>query len=83
MPTAFASEPTELAQRQMTFITEFAKDGRNTCGTFSQWDQPADPARRLKQAIEAIQFEITVLTHPSEKSLKSLSHFSRRRLDHL
>ena len=61
LPTAFAPEPPELAQRQQTFITEFAKDGRNTYGTFSQWDQPADPARGLKQAIEAIQFEITVL----------------------
>jgi len=59
--TAFASEPPELAQRQQTFIAEFAKDGRNTYGTFSQWDQPADPARGLKQAIEAIKFEITVL----------------------
>ena len=59
--TAFAPEPPDLAQRQQTFITEFAKDGRNTYGTFSQWDQPADPARGLKQAIEAIKFEITVL----------------------
>ncbi len=59
--TSFAPEPPELAQRQQTFITEFAKDGRNTYGTFSQWDQPADPARGLKQAIEAIKFEITVL----------------------
>ena len=58
---ALAPEPPELAQRQQTFITEFAQDGRNTYGTFSQWDQPADPARGLKQAIEAIQFEITVL----------------------
>lgn len=56
-----SSEPPELAQRQQTFITEFAKDGWNTYGTFSQWDQPADPARGLKQAIEAIKFEITVL----------------------
>ena len=61
LPTAFAPEPPELAQRQQTFITEFAKDGRNTYGTFSQWDQPADSARGLKQAIEAIKFEITVL----------------------
>ena len=61
LPTAFDPEPPALAQRQQTFITEFAKDGRNTYGTFSQWDQPADPARGLKQAIEAIQFEITVL----------------------
>jgi hypothetical protein len=61
LPAAFAPEPPELAQRQQTFITEFAKDGQNTYGTFSQWDQPADPARGLKQAIEAIQFEITVL----------------------
>lgn len=61
LPTAFAPEPPELAQRQQTFITEFAKDGRNTYGTFSQWDQPADPARGLKQAIEAIKFGITVL----------------------
>lgn len=30
LPTAFAPEPPELAQRQQTFITEFAKDGRNT-----------------------------------------------------
>jgi len=61
LPATFAPEPPELAQRQQTFITEFAKDGRNTYGTFSQWDQSADPARGLKQAIEAIQFEITVL----------------------
>lgn len=61
LPTAFAPEPPELAQRQQTFITEFAKDGRNTYGTFSQWDQPADPARGLKQAVEASRFEITVL----------------------
>ena len=61
LPAAFASEPPELAQRQQTFITEFAKDGRNTYGTFSQWDQPSDPARGLKQTIEAIKFEITVL----------------------
>ena len=61
LPTAFAPEPPELAQRQQAFITEFAKDGRNTYGTFSQWDQPADHARGLKQAIEAIKFEITVL----------------------
>lgn len=60
-PITFAPEPPELAQRQQTFITEFAKDGRNTHGTFSQWDQPADPARGLKQAIEAIKFEISVL----------------------
>jgi tetratricopeptide (TPR) repeat protein len=59
--TAFAPEPLELAQRQQAFITEFAKDGRNTYGTFSQWDQPADPTRSLKRAIEAIKFEITVL----------------------
>ncbi len=55
----------ELAQRQQTFITEFAKDGRNTYGTFSHRDQPADLARGLKQAIEAIQFEITVLAELS------------------
>ncbi len=61
LPTAFAPEPPELAHRQQTFITEFAKDTRNTYGTFSQWDQPSDPARGLKQAIEAIKFEITVL----------------------
>lgn len=61
LPTAFAAEPPELAQRQQTFIAEFAKDGRNTYGTFSRWDQPADPARGLKQAIEAIKFEITIL----------------------
>jgi len=61
LPTAFAPEPPELALRQQTFITEFARDGRNTYGTFSLWDQPADPARGLKQAIEAIKFEITVL----------------------
>lgn len=60
LPTAFAPEPPELAQRQQTFINEFAKDGRNTYGTFSHWDQPADPARGLKQVIEAIKFEITV-----------------------
>jgi hypothetical protein len=61
LPTAFAPEPPELAQRQQTFITKFAKDGRHAYGTFSQWDQPADPARGLKQAVEAIQFETTVL----------------------
>ena len=42
--TAFAPGPTELAQPQQTFITALAKDGRNTYGTFSQWDQLADPA---------------------------------------
>ncbi len=41
-------------------ITEFAKDGRNTYGTFSQWHQPAEPARGLNQAIDAIKFEISV-----------------------
>lgn len=61
LPATFAPEPPALAQRQQTFITEFAKDGRNTYGTFSRWDQPADPARGLKQAIEAIKFEITIL----------------------
>lgn len=33
LPTAFMPEPPDLAQRQQTFITEFAKDGRNTYGT--------------------------------------------------
>lgn len=61
LPTAFPPEPPELAQRQQTFITEFAKDTRNTYGTFSQWDQPADPARGLKQVIETIKFEVTLL----------------------
>ncbi len=61
LPSAFAPELPELAQRQQTFISEFAKDGRNTYFTFSQWDQPANPARGLKQAIEAIKIEITVL----------------------
>ena len=61
LPTAFDPEPPELAQRQQAFITEFAKHGRNTYATFSQWDQPADPSRGLKQAIAAIKFEITVL----------------------
>lgn len=60
--TAFGPEPTELAQRQQTFITEFAKgSATNTYRTFSQWDQPADPTRGLKQTIEAIKIEITVL----------------------
>lgn len=72
LPTAFAPEPPELAQRQQTFITEFAKDVRNTYGTFSQWDQPADPARGLKQAIEAIKFEITALAgKPTNRQRKS------------
>jgi hypothetical protein len=44
LPTAFAPELPEMAQRQQTFITEFAKYGRNTYGTFSQWDQLADLA---------------------------------------
>ena len=71
LPTAFAPEPPELAQRQQTFITEFAKDGRNTYGTFSQWDKPADRARGLKQAIEAIKFEITVLAgKPTKRQRK-------------
>lgn len=61
LPTAFAPEPPELAQRQQAFITEFAKDGRNTYGTFNHWDQPADPARCMRQAIVDIKFEITVL----------------------
>ncbi len=34
LPAVFAPEPPELAQRQQTFITEFAKDGRNTYGTW-------------------------------------------------
>lgn len=34
-PTAFGPEPPELVHRPQTFITEFAKDGRNTYGTFS------------------------------------------------
>jgi hypothetical protein len=61
LPTIFAPEPQELAQRQQIFITEFAKDGRNTYGTFSQWDQPADPTRGLKQAIENSKFEVSIV----------------------
>ncbi len=79
---AFAPEPPELAQRQQTFTTEFAKDGRNTYGTFSQWDQPADPARGLKQAIEAIQFEITVLAgKPTNLPYTSLGTLFKGRKD--
>lgn len=65
LPASFAAEPTELTQRPQIFITEFANDCRNTYGTFSQWDQPANPARGLKQASKVIQFEITLLDRNS------------------
>ena len=84
LPTAFAPEPPELAQRQQTFITEFAKDGRNTYGTFSQWDQPANPTRGLKQAITAIKFEITVLAgKPSNIPYTSLGTLFKGREEFL
>ena len=84
LPNAFAPEPSELAERQQTFITEFAKDGRNTYGTLSQWDQPADPARGLKQAIEAIQFEVTVLAgKPSNLPYTSLGTLFKGRAEFL
>lgn len=81
LPTAFAPELPELARRQQTFITEFAKDGRNTYGTFSLWDQPADPAHGLKQAIEAIKFEITVLAGKPTNCQRKSSPFDIRHSD--
>ena len=46
LPTAFAPEPPELTQRQQTFITEFAKDGRNTYGTRQEDRRPRLSADR-------------------------------------
>jgi hypothetical protein len=80
LPTAFVPEPPELAQWQQTFITEFAKDGWNTYGTFNQWDQPADPERGLKQAVENSRFEISIVPKmPTDRPYTSLGTLFKRR----
>jgi len=59
--TAFPSELEELSQRQQTFITEFAKDGKNTYKAFGQWQVGAHPSQGLEHVLRNIEFKISVV----------------------